>query len=99
MFHLHNTVHAMYLPDKVFGKVQGASLSLALSLSHTHTHTHTHTYTCRWRAKVILLQIPVRDRPEVQLKAVAYGALNKKRPKWGHNRKWVGNYLSMQVCA
>lgn len=50
----------------------------------------------RWRAKVILLRIPVRDRPEVQLKAIAYGALNNRRPNWGYNRKWIGNYLTLQ---
>lgn len=51
----------------------------------------------RWRAKVILLRIPLRERPEVQLKAIAYGALNKRRGNWGHNRKWEGNYLLMQT--
>ena len=51
----------------------------------------------RWRAKVILLRIPVRDRPEVQLKAIAYGALGHRREKWGYNRKWFGNYLTLQV--
>ena len=54
---------------------------------------------CRWRAKVILLRIPVRDRPEVQLKAVAFGALGQRRPMWGHNRKWCGNYLVLQVSG
>ena len=51
----------------------------------------------RWRAKVILLRIPVRDRPEVQLKAIAYGVLEQRRPNWGHDRKWLGNYLVQQV--
>jgi myosin-1 len=50
----------------------------------------------RWRAKVILLRIPVRDRPEVQLKAIAYGALDHRREKWGYDRKWLGNYLTLQ---
>lgn len=50
----------------------------------------------RWRAKVILLRIPVRDRPEVQLKAIAWGALNRRRGQWGHNRRWTGNYLQLQ---
>ena len=56
------------------------------------------TDLCRWRAKVILLRIPVRDRPEVQLKAIAYGALDHRREKWGYDRKWLGNYLTLQVC-
>lgn len=51
----------------------------------------------RWRAKVILLRIPVRDRPEVQLKAIAYGCLDNRRKNWGYNRKWLGNYLSLQA--
>ena len=51
----------------------------------------------RWRAKVILLRIPVRDRPEVQLKAIAFGALDNRRRNWGYNRKWLGNYLMQQV--
>lgn len=46
---------------------------------------------------MILLRIPVRDRPEVQLKAVAYGALEQRRPNWGYNRKWSGSYLNMPV--
>jgi len=46
---------------------------------------------------VILLRIPVRERPEVQLKAIAYGALQKKRRYWGHTRHWHGNYLSLQT--
>ena len=50
----------------------------------------------RWRAKVILLRNTVRERPEVQLKAIAYWALNTRRRHWGHNRKWAGNYLLMQ---
>ena len=51
----------------------------------------------RWRAKVLLLRIPVRDRPEVQLKAIAYGALDGRRKNWGYQRKWAGNYLTQQV--
>lgn len=39
----------------------------------------------------------MRDRPEVQLKAIAYGALDKRRENWGYNRKWLGNYLALQV--
>ncbi len=53
----------------------------------------------RWRAKVILLRIPVRDRPEVQLKAVAFGALEQRRSNWGYNRKWSGSYLNMPVSG
>lgn len=33
----------------------------------------------------------------MQLKAIAFGALERRRPNWGHNRKWTGNYLSQQV--
>lgn len=54
------------------------------------------TLHARWRAKTILLKIPIRDRPEVELKAVAYGVLCKRRPDWGCNRKWIGNYLQQQ---
>ena len=46
---------------------------------------------------MILLRIPVRERPEVQLKAIAYGALDKRRGNWGYNRKWEGNYLLLQT--
>ena len=63
------------------------------------SHTLKPIYFYRWRAKVILLRIPVRDRPEVQLKAIAYGALDQRRPNWGHNRKWTGNYLLQQVSS
>ncbi|CAI8001644.1 Unconventional myosin-Ig [Geodia barretti] len=58
--------------------------------------TYAQQIHARWRAKVILLRIPVRDRPEVQLKAIAYGALSHRREKWGYNRKWFGNYLTLQ---
>lgn len=44
-----------------------------------------------------MLRIPVRDRPEVQLKAIAFGALDNRRRNWGYNRKWLGNYLMQQV--
>ena len=71
----------------------------------TYLHHHSlHMLSCtcvlllhRWRGKVILLRIPVRDRPEVQLKAIAYGALQKQRKQWGHSRKWMGNYLGIQA--
>ena len=46
---------------------------------------------------MILLRIPVRERPEMQLKAIACGALQKKRKYWGYTRHWQGNYLSIQT--
>ena len=49
----------------------------------------------RWRASIILRRIPIEDRPEVQLKCVACEVLEQRRPDWGLQRKWFGNYLAM----
>ena len=51
----------------------------------------------RWRGEQILLRIPVRDRPEVQLKCLAFDVLLKRRKDWGFQRKWEGNYLIRSV--
>ncbi|XP_019850778.1 PREDICTED: LOW QUALITY PROTEIN: unconventional myosin-Id-like [Amphimedon queenslandica] len=48
----------------------------------------------RWRAEFILRKVPVQDRPAVQLKCVAYDVLQNRRPNWGLQRKWHGNYLA-----
>ena len=79
--------------------MQTSTGSTVLHTCLLHSRTHALLCVLRWRAKVILLRIPVRDRPEVQLKAVAFGALEQRRPNWGYNRKWSGSYLNMSVSG
>lgn len=62
---------------------------------------HVHVYVCifdnRWCAAMVLKQIPIDQRPEVQLKCVAYDILQRKRQSWGLKRIWKGNYLAKPV--
>lgn len=48
----------------------------------------------RWRAFMILNKIPREQWPEMKLKVIAASALLNKRPSYGINRKWEGNYLA-----
>ncbi|XP_071495589.1 unconventional myosin-Id-like [Diadema antillarum] len=48
----------------------------------------------RWVAAKILRNVPREDWPEVRLKSASQGALNGRRPNWGHRRKWKGDYLA-----
>jgi len=42
---------------------------------------------------MILKPYPLAERPSLQLKVCAAGALIGKRREWGYQRKWEGNYL------
>lgn len=48
----------------------------------------------RWRAYMILKKIPQAEWPQLKLKISAASVLQNKRPSWGQNRKWEGNYLA-----
>lgn len=47
-----------------------------------------------WRARVIVMRVPENQWPELRLKAVAYTMLNGRKPNWGYNRPWHGDYLA-----
>lgn len=51
----------------------------------------------RWRAQKILDRIPRGEWPQMKLKITAASALINKRPEYGVNRKWEGNYLSTHM--
>ncbi|XP_046369671.2 unconventional myosin-Id-like [Haliotis rufescens] len=48
----------------------------------------------RWRANMILRNIPKEDRPALRLKCAASDALKGQRIDYGLKRKWESNYLS-----
>ncbi|XP_065165017.1 unconventional myosin ID isoform X2 [Atheta coriaria] len=50
-----------------------------------------------WRGYMILRKIPKEDRPELRLKIAAATCLKGKRPYYGLDRQWEGNYLSKQM--
>ena len=49
----------------------------------------------RWRANMILRNIPREEWPMLQLKCTAHEALKGQRQDWGKDRKWEGNYLAI----
>lgn len=63
-----------------------------LSMRDT-TKTLRHIYN-RWRAQKILDRIPPNERPQMKLKITAASHLVNKRPEYGVNRKWEGDYLA-----
>ena len=48
----------------------------------------------RWWAWMVLKLIPKEDWPQLRLKMAAAAVLRSKRPHWGQDRRWEGNYLS-----
>ncbi|ESO97046.1 hypothetical protein LOTGIDRAFT_143556 [Lottia gigantea] len=48
----------------------------------------------RWRANMILRNVPMSERPVLRLKVTAGDVLKGKRSDWGVKRKWEGNYLA-----
>lgn len=48
----------------------------------------------RWRGWMILRNIPREEWPQLRIKMAAGSVLCKKRPYWGQERTWEGNYLS-----
>lgn len=48
----------------------------------------------KWRAYMLLRKYPRSEWPQLRLQVIAASALNKRRKFWGHDRKWLGNYLS-----
>lgn len=48
----------------------------------------------RWRASMILRKYPRDEWPQLRLQIIAASALRKRRKFWGHDRRWLGNYLS-----
>lgn len=69
---------------------------IGLHSSYYRTCKH-YLFWIRWRAAHILRKVPLQDRPEVQLKCVAYDILQQRRTEWGLQRKWYGNYLAKTV--
>ncbi|XP_075237510.1 unconventional myosin ID [Lycorma delicatula] len=49
----------------------------------------------RWRATMILKPYPREEWPQLRMKMSAACALKGKRRSWGHERKWIGDYLSV----
>lgn len=48
----------------------------------------------RWRAVMMLKDIPQEEHAALQVKVFAGEALRGKRKDWGFHRKWEGNYLA-----
>ncbi|XP_018562187.1 myosin-IA isoform X2 [Anoplophora glabripennis] len=51
----------------------------------------------RWRAERVLERIPRNEWPQMKLKIAAASVLINKRPEYGVNRKWEGNYLATHM--
>lgn len=49
----------------------------------------------RWRATMILRKYPREEWPQLRLQIIAASAFRKRRKFWGHDRRWLGNYLSI----
>ncbi|XP_071812059.1 unconventional myosin-Id-like isoform X2 [Apostichopus japonicus] len=49
----------------------------------------------KWIASQILVSIPRDEWPELRTKLSAMEGLDKRRPNWGHRRRWIGNYLAL----
>lgn len=50
----------------------------------------------RWRAWLLLRRIPPPQRPEFRLKVIAVSCLRGKRPNYGLNERWLGNYVAQE---
>lgn len=48
----------------------------------------------RWRAQMILNNVPRNEWPQLRIKVTAGDALMGKRVDWGFRDKWEGNYLA-----
>lgn len=48
----------------------------------------------RWRAWLLLRRIPPPQWPEFRLKVIAVSCLRGKRPNYGLNERWLGNYVA-----
>lgn len=66
-------------------------------LSLRETTKHLKNIYNKWRASMILKRIPRNEWPQMKLKITAASALINKRPYYGVNRKWEGNYLSSHI--
>ncbi|XP_053690877.1 unconventional myosin ID [Sabethes cyaneus] len=49
----------------------------------------------RWRASMILRKYPREEWPQLRLQIIAASAFRKRRKFWGHDHRWLGNYLSI----
>nr|XP_017099093.2 unconventional myosin ID [Drosophila bipectinata] len=47
-----------------------------------------------WRAYMILKKYPRSEWPQLRLQIVAATALAGRRPHWGQQRRWLGDYLA-----
>ncbi|XP_068150663.1 unconventional myosin ID [Drosophila tropicalis] len=47
-----------------------------------------------WRANMILSKYPRSEWPQLRLQIIAVTALAGRRPYWGQQRKWLGDYLA-----
>lgn len=48
----------------------------------------------RWRAYLTLKPVPREQWPQLKMKICAASALRGRRPLWGQNRQWLGDYLA-----
>ncbi|XP_016990554.1 unconventional myosin ID [Drosophila rhopaloa] len=46
-----------------------------------------------WRASMILSKYPRSEWPQLRLQIIAVTALDGRRPYWGQQRRWLGDYL------
>uniref|UniRef100_A0A182MQJ1 Myosin motor domain-containing protein n=1 Tax=Anopheles culicifacies TaxID=139723 RepID=A0A182MQJ1_9DIPT len=56
---------------------------------------HLRMLFSRWRAAMILRKYPREQWPQLRLQIIAASAFRKRRKFWGHDRRWLGNYLSI----
>lgn len=47
-----------------------------------------------WRAYMILRKYPRSEWPQLRLQIIAATAIKGRRPYWGQQRKWLGDYLA-----
>lgn len=47
-----------------------------------------------WRAYMILRKYPRSEWPQLRLQIIAATAIKGRRPNWGQQRKWLGDYLA-----
>ncbi|XP_067625168.1 unconventional myosin ID [Eurosta solidaginis] len=47
-----------------------------------------------WRAYMILRKYPRSEWPQLRLQITAATAIKGRRPHWGQQRKWIGDYLA-----
>ncbi|ALC39232.1 Myo31DF [Drosophila busckii] len=63
-------------------------------LSGRQAAVRLHRIFDHWRAYMILRKYPRSEWPQLRLQIIAATALAGRRPYWGQQRKWLGDYLA-----